>query len=161
MPQVKEFGEYILREAALDDVPVLVRQRRVMFIEATAAKDQRSLDAMDAAYKRYVERALPAGTFRAWLIQTKEGDVVSGGGISVYEQPPRPQDHTLRYVYVHSIYTEPEHRRRGLARTILNAIVQWCRENGFKTLTLHAVDASRPLYESVGFKPTTEMRMFL
>jgi GNAT superfamily N-acetyltransferase len=161
MSVVKDLGEYVLREATLDDVQVLVRQRRLMFMEATGAKDEEALNSMDRVYERYIRRALPSGNFKAWLVETKEGEVVSGGGISIYEQPPRPQDDTLRYVYIHSVYTEPRHRRRGLARKILETIVEWCRCNGFKTLTLHAVDASRPLYESMGFKPTTEMRMFL
>lgn len=116
---------------------------------------------MAKAYRIYLERAFPAGIFKAWLIATKNGQIVAGGGISIYEQPPRPQDDTLRYVYVHSIFTEEAHRRRGLARAVLSTIIEWCRENKFKTLTLHAVDASKPLYESAGFKPTTEMRMFL
>ena len=157
----KDQDMFIFREATLDDIPVLVRQRRLMWVEVTNAKDEKALDAMDEAYKKYLTKTLPAGTFKAWLIQTKNGRIIAGGGLAVYEQPPRPQDDTLRYVYVHSIYTEPEYRRRGFARKILNKIVQYCRENEFKTLTLHAVEASRPLYESVGFKPTTEMRMFL
>ena len=95
-----------------------------MFIEATGAKDQKSLDAMDKAYGEYIKKALPLQIFKAWLIETKNGVVISGGAISVYEQPPRPQDDTLRYVYVHSIYTEPEHRRRGLARTIIDTIIR-------------------------------------
>ncbi len=161
MTDAKDRGEYVLREATMNDIPVLVFQRRAMFIEATGAKDEKALDAMDRAYKKYLEKAQPAGTLKAWLIESSDHKTVAGGGISIYEQPPRPQDDTLRYVYVHSIYTAPEHRRRGLARRILNTIVQYCQENGFKTLTLHAVEASRPLYESFGFKPTTEMRMFL
>jgi L-amino acid N-acyltransferase YncA len=154
-------GEYVLREATMNDIPVLVYQRKVMFIEATGVKDEKALDAMDRAYRKYLEKAQPAGNLKAWVMEASDHKIVAGGAISIYEQPPRPQDDTLRYVYVHSIYTEPGHRRRGLARTILNTIVQYCRENGFKTLTLHAVEASRPLYESFGFKPTTEMRMFL
>ena len=159
--QIKDLGEYTLREANLNDLSILVHQRRVMFIEATDAKNKKALDAMDKAYRKHIEKALPLGTFKAWLMETKSGTVISGGAISVYEQPPRPQDDTLRYVYVHSIYTEPEHRRRGLARTIIETIIRWCRENGFRTLTLHAVEGSRPLYEFLGVDPTTEMRMFL
>ncbi|MBS7622199.1 GNAT family N-acetyltransferase [Candidatus Bathyarchaeota archaeon] len=153
--------KFTLREATLDDVQILVRQRRLMWVEVANARDEKALDAMDEAYRRYIEKMMPSGMFKAWVIEDENGRVVAGGGLAVYEQPPRPQDDTLRYVYVHSIYTEPEYRRRGFARKILNRIVQYCRENGFKTLTLHAVEASRPLYESFGFKPTTEMRMFL
>ncbi|KON28567.1 hypothetical protein AC481_01440 [miscellaneous Crenarchaeota group archaeon SMTZ-80] len=158
MVKVRDMGEYTLREANLDDLLTLVNQRRTMFVEATNAKNQKVLDDMDSAYKNYIKKA--EGSFKAWIVEMNK-KIVAGGAISIYEQPPRPQDHTLRYVYVHSIYTDPEYRRQGLARKILENIINWCRENGLKTLTLHAVEVSRPLYESLGFQPTTEMRMFL
>ena len=154
-------NEFNMREATLDDLTVLVRHRRVMFVEATGAKGDKELDIMDHGYQRHIQKSLPIDTFKAWIIETKEGKIAASGGITVYEQPPRPQDETLRYVYVHSIYTEPEYRRQGIARKMLNTIIEYCREKKFKTLTLHAVEASKSLYESFGFKPTTEMRMFL
>ena len=153
--------EFNMREATLQDLAVLVRHRRVMFVEATGAKGDKELDAMDEGYQRHIQKSLPQDTFKAWIIETKESKIAASGGITVYEQPPRPQDETLRYVYVHSIYSEPEYRRRGIARKILTTIVDYCRDKKFKTLTLHAVEASKSLYESFGFKPTTEMRMFL
>ena len=152
---------FTIREATLQDLALLVRHRRIMFIEATGAKGDKELDAMDEGYQKHIQKSLPMGTFKAWIIETKEGKIAASGSITVYEQPPRPQDVTLRYVYVHSIYTEPEYRRQGIARKILTTIVDHCRKNKFKTLTLHAVEASKPLYESFGFKPTTEMRLFL
>jgi L-amino acid N-acyltransferase YncA len=161
MSRIEELGEYRLREASLDDLETLVYHRRVMFVEATGVEDEKALNAMDEAYKKHILKAMPAGNLKAWLVESKDGKVVSGGALSVYEAPPRPQDDTLNYVYIHSVYTEPEHRRKGLARAILNTIVQSCKDNGFKTLTLHAVEASRSLYESLGFTHTTEMRVFV
>jgi L-amino acid N-acyltransferase YncA len=156
----KDMRKYALREANLDDLLTLVKQRRKMFVEATNAKNPKALNDMDSAYKNYIKKALSEGSFKAWIIEMNK-KIVAGGAISIYEQPPRPQDHTSRYVYVHSIYTDPMHRQQGLARKILKKIINWCGENRLKTLTLHSVDASRPLYESLGFQPTTEMRMFL
>jgi GNAT superfamily N-acetyltransferase len=161
VPDKMSFDDFNIRQATLQDLAVLVRHRRVMFVEATGAKADKELDAMGEGYSRHIQKSLPTGNFKAWIIETKEHKIAASGGITVYEQPPRPQDETLRYVYVHSIYTEPEFRRRGIARKILTTIVDYCRDKKFKTLTLHAVEASRPLYESFGFKPTTEMRMFL
>jgi L-amino acid N-acyltransferase YncA len=145
----KNLQNFTIREATLKDLAILVRHRRIMFVEATGAKGDKELDAMDEGYQKHIQKSLPMGK------------IAASGGITVYEQPPRPQDETLRYVYVHSVYTEPEYRRRGIARKILTTIVDYCRKNKFKTLTLHAVEASKPLYESFGFKPTTEMRLFL
>jgi hypothetical protein len=40
-------------------------------------------------------------------------------------------------------------------------MIAWCREQGYKTVALHASDEGRPLYESLGFQPTNEMRLHL
>ena len=161
MPDQDKLQNFNMREATLDDLTILVRHRRVMFVEATGAKGDKELATMDEGYRRHIQKSLPMNIFKAWIIENREGKIAASGGITVYEQPPRPQDETLRYVYVHSIYTEPEYRRLGLARKLLTTIVDYCRDQNFKTLTLHAVEASKSLYESFGFKPTTEMRMFL
>ena len=57
------------------------------------------------------------------------------------------------------MYTEPHVRRQGLARRILQIMMDWCRANGFASVSLHASTAARPLYESLGFLPTNEMRL--
>lgn len=56
------------------------------------------------------------------------------------------------------MYTEPSHRRRGLARKIMTAMLDWCLVQGIKRITLHASDEGRPLYEKLGFFQTNEMR---
>jgi len=38
-------------------------------------------------------------------------------------------------------------------------MLEWCREAGYKNVSLHASDEGRPLYESMGFVPTNEMRL--
>jgi hypothetical protein len=37
--------------------------------------------------------------------------------------------------------------------------VEWCRADGFHGVVLHASDEGRPLYESMGFQTTNEMRL--
>jgi hypothetical protein len=40
-------------------------------------------------------------------------------------------------------------------------MTQWLKEQGFGSVVLHASDEGRPLYESLGFQPTNEMRLSL
>jgi hypothetical protein len=40
----------------------------------------------------------------------------------------------------------------------MQAMMEWARAQGFDRLLLHASDAGRPLYRSLGFLPTNEMR---
>jgi len=149
---------YTLREATVADAPVLARQRRLMFDSIKALPPGHG-DLLEAAIIRYIVQAMPAGTFRSWVVE-HEGAIVSGGGLQLRTLMPRPG-----YVYgepeglIVSMWTEPEHRRRGLGRQIVDAILNWGRANGVTRFTLHASKDGRPLYELYGFRPTNEMRL--
>jgi GNAT superfamily N-acetyltransferase len=58
-----------------------------------------------------------------------------------------------------NVYTEPQHRRQGLARKLMLVVLDWCRANRVRPVILHSSDEGRPLYESLGFRPTSEMRL--
>jgi GNAT superfamily N-acetyltransferase len=51
--------------------------------------------------------------------------------------------------------------RRGLARRLMDTMLAWCRAQGMHSIYLHASDHGRPLYESLGFTATNEMRIVL
>ena len=149
---------YTLREATVADAPTLARQRRLMF-DSIEPMTPEQATLLEAAILRYIAQAMPAGTFRSWVVE-HEGAIVSGGGLQLRTLMPRPG-----YVYgepeglIVSMWTEPEHRRRGLGRQVVDAILAWGRANGVTRFTLHASHDGRPLYELYGFRPTNEMRL--
>jgi GNAT superfamily N-acetyltransferase len=151
-----------LRLATVDDVPALVNHRRRMFEDMAALKGeqlaQSGLDAMDAAYAVLLRYEIPAGSTRVWVI-ADGGRVMASGALKFTDWLPRPDGSRRGLVYVHSVYTEPAYRQRGLARRILNAMLDYCRENGWPRISLHASELGRGLYEQLGFKPTNEMRL--
>jgi GNAT superfamily N-acetyltransferase len=51
--------------------------------------------------------------------------------------------------------------RRGIARRIMQAMLQWLAEQGIQRVTLHATDVGRSLYEALGFEESNEMRLRL
>ena len=149
-----------LCRATVDDTPVLVHHRRAMFTDM-GHTDTSGLDAMDAAFAPYVRRALADGSYRGWLAVTSEGRVVAGGGLITHEWPATPRNADTQHAYILNMYTEPEYRKRGIARCILNAILDCCRAEGLHSVSLHASEFGRPLYVSAGFEPTNEMRLKL
>ncbi len=116
--------------------------------------------AMARSSRQVLEAALQDGSYRGWLVEVA-GQVVAGGGVQLVPFPPSPTNPASHRAFVINIYTEPEFRRRGLARQIMEAILAWCRAQGFASVSLHASDDGRALYESLGFKPTNEMRLML
>ena len=58
-----------------------------------------------------------------------------------------------------NVFTEPEWRRRGIAKRLIKEIIVWSREQNLDDLVLHASADGRTLYEQLGFLITNEMRL--
>ena len=149
-------SDYHLRLATADDAAVVAQQRAAMFrdyLKIPAA----DAAAIEAASEPLLAEMLGRGQYFAWLIEL-EGRAVAGGGVLLRRLLPRPGGlDGGEEAYILNVYTEPEHRRRGLARVVMSAIIDWCAAREVAVVSLHASDDGRPLYESLGFAPTSEM----
>lgn len=152
-------GEVTLRLASVSDLSTIIHHRRCMFIDM-GFRDEEGLDAMEATSAPFIKAGLEAGSYRAWLLE-EANRVIAGGCVLVAGFPSSPSDPRPRRAWILNMYTEPEHRGVGLAKRIMEAMITWCREQGFESVSLHASEAGRHLYESLGFKPTNEMRLIL
>ena len=88
--------------------------------------------------------------------------VVAGAGLWLRPMIPRPhQDGVAQGVeaLIVNVYTEPDWRRRGLAALLMQRVLDYTRDHRITRVLLHASKDGRPLYESLGFVPTTEMRL--
>ncbi len=148
---------YRIRMATLDDADVLIHHRLAMFTDMGRTIDAERLT---AEFRRWLTVNMPSGTYRAWLAEAEDGSVAGGGGATIIAWPPGPQymGHTLAFVY--NVYTEPAHRRRGLARQLMDALHTWCRDNGVTSVALNASDDGLPLYASMGYVVTPSPMMF-
>jgi ribosomal protein S18 acetylase RimI-like enzyme len=148
-----------VRQATVDDIPDLVRLRRMMF-EAMQAATPAKLDTAESVWAVYFAEAIPAEAFHGWLAVTSEDEVVSVCGVVIDQHPPTPGNPSGRIGYVMNVVTVPEHRHRGLARCLMQTALQWLDERGIRRVTLHATDVGQSLYESLGFEPVpNEMRL--
>jgi GNAT superfamily N-acetyltransferase len=149
-----------MRHATLGDVSTLVHQRREMW-RAMGVPDDGLLDEADRDYRGWVRAQLRARTLIGLLVVDEADRVVAGGCLWLSPVPPRPGQGSLPYPYLLSMYTEPGHRGRGLARRIVKEAIRWSRRQGYRRITLHASDEGRALYESFGFVASPKMRLDL
>ena len=149
-----------IRAATADDIPDLVALRRLMF-ESMEYRDPELLDASDIACRNYFSRAIPSGEFCGWLATTSEGEAVASGGLVIDRHPPGPNNLAGEVGYVMNIVTVPAYRRQGLARRIMQTIVDWLSAQGIRRITLHATEQGRPLYRELGFDDSNEMILTL
>jgi GNAT superfamily N-acetyltransferase len=146
------------RTATTDDCAVILHHRRSMFedMQEGTAED---LDRMIEATAPWLAQALADGSYRGWLAHDAQGRVVAGGGILASSWPAGPRDPLTRRAIILNVYTEPEARRQGIASRLMLLMIQWLKDQGFSSVALHASDAGRHLYETLGFQPTNEMRL--
>ena len=151
---------FSIRRATIADAPIITAHRRAMF-EDMRVGTSADLDAMDAQFGPWVARALASGAYLAWFATAERGAIIAGAGTAIEDFPATPRDQTGRRAYVMNVYTDSKYRHQGLARRLMQTLLDWCRENGIQTVALHASDEGRSLYEALGFKPTNEMRLKL
>ena len=150
--------DYRIRAATLADVDALVHHRIAMFREMGTAIEA---DSVAKAFGDWVTKLLPAGTYRGWVVDGPSGDIAAGGGLTMLPWPPGPWYVGGRIAFVYNVYTEPAHRRRGLARMIMDTIHACCRDEGIGLVGLNASSQARPLYESMGYRQTPAPMMML
>jgi GNAT superfamily N-acetyltransferase len=141
------------------DIETILSHRREMFREM-GGEYERKLADFEGAAREYLERALLDGSYHGLFFEIG-GEIVAGGGIVIAAWPGSPLNFDARRAWILNVYVEPEFRRQGLGRTIMEALVAWCRENGFRSVALHASEQGRLLYEKLGFQNTNEMRLVL
>ena len=79
----------------------------------------------------------------------------------VLSWPASPKNPENRRALIVNVYTEPDFRGQGLARRLMMTVLDWLKEQGFRSAALHASEAGRHLYEKLGFRATNEMQLRL
>jgi GNAT superfamily N-acetyltransferase len=149
-----------VRPATAADVDIIVEHRRNMHRDM-GCSDEAALEEMGRVCRPYFAAAMAEGSYHGWLAEDAGGKVVAGGGVLITRGPAHPRELRLTRATILNVYTSAAHRRKGAARQLMEAMLGWCRAEGFRTVTLHASHDGRALYESLGFEPTNEMRLQL
>lgn len=146
----------VIRLATLEDIPIIIKQRRAMFDEI-GGYDPAKLDAMDVKYRHWVSERLVDDEYMGWFVVNEAQETVAGAGMWIQELMPNPFEATGKSGHVVNVYTDPAYRHRGLARELMITVLGWCKVQGIKRVTLNASRFGRPLYESLGFEQDNHM----
>jgi len=150
--------EFRIRRATPADLELVMHYRIEMFRDMGGFSEQQ-LAAMTRIGQPYFAAGLANGNYQGWFFENSEGRVAAVGGVTLVEYHPGPLDPTPRRPWIVNVYTDPSYRHQGLARRLMQAMIAWCREQGYHSINLHASQFGRPLYQSMGFEPTNEMRL--
>lgn len=147
--------EFVIREAAAADAPVIVRFLRSM-VQDIASMGGHAVSTREEDWKR-----LTAGTREEvqqaehlYLLADPEGAQKTPIGLAWARVAGlAPVFEPKRVLHIQALYVQGAYRQRGVGRALLEALLAWGRSEGCVEAELNAVvgNPARALYEELGF----------
>jgi GNAT superfamily N-acetyltransferase len=137
----------IVRAADASELDLVCAMRLAFLADADRREQPPELA---AATRTFLQERQAVGELHSWLAFDDDRCI---GIVSMLlsHVPPRVTDHTTLEGYIINMFVEAAHRRRGIARQLLDACLAEAEELELRRLFLYATDAGRPLYEKAGF----------
>lgn len=135
------------RKMTADDIDVFITIRIGQLREEGATEDIDLRPHLESYYKRH----LADGTFVSWLA-VDGGKIIGTSGMSIVEKPPYFSCPSGRLGLLSSMFTDPEYRRRGIAKKLLSMVVEEARSAGCGAVHITASDMGVLLYTDFGFR---------
>lgn len=152
-----------IRRATEADATLFSRQRVAMFRDMGRTTPDIEGPLFDVCQRHFAD-ALASMEYVGWVAERAgpHPTAIGGGGVQFRPLVPRtdPSGRTLlvgREGLILNVYVDPEYRRQGIARALMQAILDWAPGAGIVRLVLHASDDGRALYETLGFRASNEM----
>ena len=139
-----------VRRAGADDLELVTTMRLALLTDGSDGPPAAFDEDLRRATAAFVRAEHSAGRFVTWLAEVDDECV---GVVSLLLQPlpPLPADRRRHDAVVLNMYVRPGHRRRGVARALLDACLAGAAGLDVRRVALVATPSGRPLYEQVGF----------
>ncbi|SFU75760.1 GNAT family N-acetyltransferase [Butyrivibrio sp. M55] len=128
------------------DLEAFIEMRITQLREEGAKEDIDLHPALNDYYKRH----LGDGTFVSWLALDGE-KIVGTSGMSFVEKPPYFGCPSGKIGLLSSMYTDPNYRRKGIAKDLLTKVIDEARQYGCGAIQITASDMGVKLYTACGF----------
>jgi ribosomal protein S18 acetylase RimI-like enzyme len=149
---------FTLRAATSADLDTVVKHRHAMFT-AMGYVNRAALELTDAKFIEWVQDKLESDEYRQWFLVDEQGRIAAGAGLWIMDWVPHAVDPSTRRGNILNVYVEPQYADQGLARQLLIQVLDYCRENGIRTIIVNPSEQMCSLYEALGFRPTGEMKI--
>lgn len=153
--------ELRIRTADTTDAYTLARLRYLFRAELGQATEPEE-DFVNRCRAWMAERLVRAGPWRCWVAESEQG-IIGHAWLQVIEKIPNPVAEPEWHAYVTNCYVLPAERGRGVGESLLETVLDWCRETGVDAIFLWPSEKSRSLYRRHGFTvrdDLLELRLF-
>lgn len=134
------------RIATIADMELLIRLRKQLLMD----EGQILSSNIDQELKQFFTLQMSTNQLTQWLVEC-EDEVIASGAIQFISFPPSFFNTTGIRGYIMNMYTHPAYRKRGIAKQLMDLLVEEARIRKVHHIFLIASDMGKPLYKKYGF----------
>ena len=135
------------RIATVEDCTALTRLRMDMRKERDSDFREETLYANTLAF---FQNNIAKGTHVAFLCE-EAGAIIGTAGLTLFEMPPTSKLPNGKVAKLMNMYTVPAHRKQGVAKGMLDFVMDYAKEHGYYKIMRNSSPMGKPLYERAGF----------
>ncbi len=145
---------YLVADAAHEEAAISLR------LDCLRAVNGWTVDAaFPAEFVAETRAFLQAADQTTWLVF--DGDLpVACATLCYVRYIPTPGHPTGKRAHLMNVYVAESHRRRGIARRLIQLLHREACQRGVTEITLDATDAGRKVYETMGYRASDEAMYF-
>lgn len=145
----------IYKKADCNDIDELIKIRMEQLEEEGANEDFDLRIYLNEYYKKHIID----DSFISWVAKYNN-KIIATSGITITHKPPYYSNPYGNIGIISSMYTNKKYRRMGIAKELLNRIIDEARCNNCKVIQLKASDMGVFLYEDYGFKKNKNLMYY-
>lgn len=139
--------DIIFRKMEMCDIPCVVKMRVLQLKEEGSTGDYD----ISANLTDYFRKHIKNKSFVGW-IALYNNKIIATSGMSFSEKPPYYGNPSGKIGILSSMYTVKDFRRKGIAKKLIELVVNEAKKYGCGTVYITASEQGSFLYESCGFK---------
>jgi len=129
----------------------VLTQLRIEFLEEYWGRQEESLRKyLSAKLLDYFSSSIADGSYVCYLAKHNE-EWVGIGGMVIRQQPGGFKIPNGRIAYIMNMYTRANYRKQGVAKRILQLLMDEAKTLSCEALELHATKEGEPVYQKAGF----------
>lgn len=142
----------VLKRAETGDAELLAEMRLEMRRERESAPCRIPESDFYRQNLEFFRTGIADGSFISLIVW--DGDRAAAcSGLSIQVHPPTYENPTGKHGYITNMYTRPAWRRRGIAKMLVERLIETAVQEGCAQLFLNASPMGRSVYERCGFRP--------
>jgi GNAT superfamily N-acetyltransferase len=140
----------VFRKADSNDVMDLVNLRQQQLLEENLKEGRNDEKNIDYELNEYFSRNITNNTFISW-VALDNSEIIATSGLCFYQLPPTYSNPSGKVAYITNMYTRNEYRRKGIATTLFEKIINEAKLLNYKILRLHTSLDGKSIYKKFGF----------